>query len=571
MKKINLIIAIILVLGSGTYLGYNILYNNDINKMFYIISSGIIFVISITYLLKTIFKDKNIYNSILLILLIGFVGFNFGVNANIIKLKQLDTLPNFVSMSLSDANIYSAKNDIELEIEYIYSDTYEENIIISQDITPGTLLDGIKKIKLIISKGPNYNEKVIVPIMTDWDVDKALDFINKNHLNNVIINYEISDSSKNLLINQSKNGEIARNEELTLTFSLGPKENLTSVNMINLKNKSLFDATLWLKQSAITYNITYEYSDSIKRGFVISTDKAIDDELIPFETIVNIVVSKGKQIKVPNLINMTSEEIINWVQQNNLKIEFAESYSSTIAKGKNISSNYNENDIIEEGTLISMVISKGVLVLEKVDNLKDLRSWATKYEIKLDESFKFSDTVKSGNVISIEPNFGTAIEPTDVIRVTVSNGSGIAIPNFVGKTKTYITSKCNALGLKCTYKYGNYSDSTAKDVATGQNKTVGAKVISGTSITITLSKGKATTYSIVIQDSWFTSSITSYDSGVSMLKGKLSNLAPEVSFNYIKKSCNSLRPGYIHQSSPIKGGTNISVKAGNTYEVWICG
>lgn len=570
-----LTLIFILMVSGLSFLVYNLLFNDSLNQANMLINSLFIFTISIVYGISILVKKtnpRNVLGSLGIILIISYIAFNSLVSLDIITLPTKQTVPSFINEQISELDVWATKNNITIIKEEVYSDDYEEGIIISQSINEGVLLKGITEIKVVISKGPNYNESVIIPIMDAWTIDDLTEFISKNFLNNVTINYEINEEiEKNLVINQSVKGEMYRSSPLTVTLSLGSKDSLVSIDMINLKNKSLFEATLWLKQNAIKYDLIYEYSDSIKRNYIISTDKAVGETITPLETKINIMVSNGKKIIVPNLNKMSNEEIVKWISDNNLKIEFIETYSSTVDKGSFVNANYKKDDVIKEGTKIEITISKGSLKLETFKTISELRNWAANYEIKLSEDYEFNSSIVSGNIISVNPNFGSSILPTDTIEVVISNGSGIKIPNFVGKTKSYITSQCTSLGLKCSFQYGSYSSSVSKDTATSQNKKSGGTVIKGTSLVITLSKGKAGTHSLVIQDSWFTSSIISYNSGVTMLKGKFTSLAPNVTFNFVKKTCESLRPGYIHPSSPIKGGTSITVTEGQTYQVWLCG
>ena len=57
--------------------------------------------------------------------------------------------------------------------------------------------------------------------MLGWNIDDAVEFINKNHMTNVQINYEKSDSERDIIYKQSLNGEIRRNEILNITVSFG--------------------------------------------------------------------------------------------------------------------------------------------------------------------------------------------------------------------------------------------------------------------------------------------------------------------------------------------------------------
>ena len=564
------LLAISLISSLGLLI-YNILTLETVNFVEQIINNSLFILIVLFICASFIIVDyQKLFYLIASIFIIIFISFQLLVSNNIIKLPINEVIPDLTQMELNSVILWGQKNNIEITQELVYTDNYEINKVMGQNISSGKLLKNIRKINLIVSKGPNYNENVVLPIMIGWTIQDVLNYIDNNFLNNVLINYEIGEETKDTLINQSLKGIMKRNDKLVLTFSLGSKDSLTNINMIDLKNKSLFEATLWLKQNAINYKINYVFNEDIKRNYVISTDIALNEQLTPFETTINLTVSKGKEINVPNLINMNSEDIINWILENNLKIEFQESYHESIEKGKVIDSNFKENDKIEEGTTIIITTSKGSLKLEEFTSITDLREWANEYDITLNEVYEFNTTVSKGKIVSTDPKVGEVLKTNQVIKVVISNGKPISIPNFVGKTKTYISAKCSELKLSCSYKSSGYSTSYDANVATSQSKKAGTEVIEGSSLIIYLSLGAPKTYNFVIQDSWF-QGISSYDASVSMLKAKFTSLAPGVTFTYVKKAHDSLPSGYIHPSSPIKGGTSISVKTGSNYTIWIVG
>ena len=63
-------------------------------------------------------------------------------------------------------------------------------------------------------------------------------------------------------------------------------------------------------------------------------------------------------------------------------------------------------------------------------------------------------------------------------------------------TKSAIQTKCKSLGITCNFTYQSSYSSTAKDTCVSQSKT--GTVNKGSSITITLSKGPAKSYTFEI-------------------------------------------------------------------------
>lgn len=564
-----IILSFILLTISGYNLFLNINKTDDINLYYLIINNSIICLVSLFVLLSNLFKKtESIFKTLLIISLISFVSFNILIDNKIIEIDKQKQMPNLVGMLYDDVNAWAEENNILINTTYEYSDDIEENRIINQNITTNTLLKKVKEVNLLISSGPNYDKSVIISNMVGWNIDDALKETNKNLLNNVSVEYiKNNDYDKDIIVEQNIKGNIRRNDKLILTVSLG--NILDKIPMIDVKDKSLFDLELWLKRNGIKYNLEYVYSDNVKRNDIISCNKNKDEEIDIEKDKLNIIISKGKAIIVPNIIEMNVNDLNKWINENNLKIEYKEQYDANIPLGGIIDCNYNENDEIEEEALIKVITSKGPLKMESFTLLNDFRSWAEKYKVKYREEYQYSDTVSKGKIIKFSLNKGDIIKNNQSITVYISKGKSITIPNFVGKSKTETSKICYNLGLNCSFTYGSYS-STPKDNVTSQNKKSGLTVVSGTSISLTLSKGPANSCNIYIQPTWYGSSA---DATISSLKNKLTSElknkgCSDVNFTYKKKCYNSYPSGYIPPDSPTKGGNNTFTE-GKTYTIYI--
>ena len=485
-KKINyfLIFGIIVFLGSLINIGYNAFINDSIDKIYNIIYSSLISLIILTALLykKKVMKYLGLI-FICLIILLPFVKAN-----EVIELPKLEGVPNFVGMKLDEALSWGNEHNITIDTVYEYSDTYAEYIVMMQDVKEDTVLKNIDKITLTISEGPNYDKTAIISNMVGWNIDDVVEVINKNFLNNVTIDFEFNDEVKrDIVMSQSYSGEMRRNDPLSFVVSLGLEEDLKPVDMIDLKGKSLFEATLFLKRNGIKYNLEYDYSDKIKKDYVISQSELAGTTINQKDVTVTLIISKGKEIKVPNLVNMTTDEIVTWIIENNLKIKFIEKYDILVEKGKVISANYKENDIISEGTTIEITISKGQLTLPDLKDLNEFRTWASNNGVNYREEYEFNSDVAEGTIIKFNLPVGEVINPSDTLIVYISNGTAVKVPNFYGMTKTEATNKCKSVGLTCTFY--NVNSSKTKGTAVAQNKKANTTVTKGTTVKIGLSTG----------------------------------------------------------------------------------
>lgn len=482
----------------------------------------IMIILSITYFVLSLYKFNSLNNVIggLLILLfsllltgsisgnlfykkktklfmifvfVSYLVFEIGSSYGIINLSFTKTMDDLVGKSLTKAIEWSTDNKITLNQDYEYSDIVDEYHIIYQNVKAGSRLKNIKEVNVLVSEGPNPDKEIVIPNMVGYESEDVLEFIKKNYLTNVIFEFVQSDSKENTLIEQSKSGNVRRNEEIKFVFSYGEERGYSEVKISDLTNKSKTEALFYLKKYGIKYEISYDFSSKIKRGNVISQDvkpgtmvKISGDDI----TTVKIVISKGKKITVPDLKKMSVTDITNWIIKNKLKIEFKDSYDEAVEENKVVSSSHNKGDVVEEGDVITITLSKGKLKMGDFKDFNEFREWAAKYNINYEERHEFSNDVAIGEVIKYSYNKGDTIKNGDTIIVTISDGKKVSVPNVKGLTKNEAISKLKAAGLGYSFVY-KYSSSVEKGKAISQSISAGSEVSSGTTVTVTLSNGKS--------------------------------------------------------------------------------
>ena len=488
---VNFFLCFILLIGLGFFLLNLYLNKNNLNILN--IVSSLLLILFTIFFVPIGLKSRNKGIVFLAALLLGTY-FSIGIYNNLANNGENVTIINsgikdFTGKSLTEVVKWAEKNNITLNQEYEYSDMIEEYDIINQSIKAGTKLDDIKELTIVISEGPNPNKEIIVPDMVSWNDERVINFVEENYLSNVIIEFVQSDKATDTVIEQSKAGNLKRNEELKITFSYGEELGYDEVKIIDFTKKTEFEVMFYMKQHHLKYEFTRDFSDKIKRNLAMSQDKKPGTSVKVDDETVKVTFSKGKEIKVPDLTSMSMSEITTWVIKNRLKLEFTDKYDEKIKANNVISANYKKGDKVEQGELIKVVISKGSLKMPKFASYEEFRAWADKYEIKYEEKHEFSSTVKIGEVISYSYKTGDVIKNDDAIIVTISDGEEVEVPNLDGLSKSQAESKLDKLGLNYSFVY-SYSDKVAEGLVIKQSISSGSKVSSKTTITITLSKGK---------------------------------------------------------------------------------
>lgn len=553
-SKIIIIFAIIITFAFLLFLLINI-KKGDLTLL---VTSCFIVIVSILLIFPLKESKSSNLIAFLLICLTGFNAYTFALPEESVKI--IKNVKNFQGLSYNEAIEYCKSNNIEVIEKYDYSDYIPKYYIINQNIIDTSLAD-INKIEFLISSGPNYNIETTIPSLVGENINTLTDYIKLNYLNNVEVKFINSDSEPNIIVTQSITGKIKRNDKIIFEVS---KNSFTSVQMIDLSGKTLLESTIWLESNGIKYKLEYDYND-LERGNVFKQSVENGTELKESDEII-LYISKGKSIKVPNLLEMSKDDITKWINNNKLNIKYIEEYNKDYELGKIIKADYKENDLIEEETTITITISKGSLKMIKYTNLSDFKLWASNNGIKYEINYSFSDSVSKGNLIKSSHSEGDIITDGSTITLTISNGKAISVPNFKGMKKTDIENKCKSLGLNCSFSYYGYTVSTAKDIGVTQSINASKQVTSGTYVKITLSSGIAKTFIVEINETDLV--INNSSKTIANLKTLFSQKYPGVTFNFVTKSSNTYNnAGFIHENSSVKNGTKVT--QGKTYTVTI--
>jgi beta-lactam-binding protein with PASTA domain len=189
---------------------------------------------------------------------------------------------------------------------------------------------------------------------------------------------------------------------------------------------------------------------------------------------------------------MKVEEATKWIMDNRLAVKFLDRYDEQIEMGKIIECNLKEGDKIAEGTEVIITSSKGQLKMKEFQTLDEYKEWFEKYGIKYNVIYETNETVVENSIIRTSHKKDEIIKNGDTVTIYASKGGLVLVPNFNGLSKSSASSKCNSLGLVCSYTYGGYNNNLKKDTVIKQSVSASSKVEKGTSIKITLTYGPAT-------------------------------------------------------------------------------
>ncbi|HZZ97079.1 MAG TPA: Stk1 family PASTA domain-containing Ser/Thr kinase [Jatrophihabitantaceae bacterium] len=201
---------------------------------------------------------------------------------------------------------------------------------------------------------------------------------------------------------------------------------------------SVSQATARLKTTgyAVGDNITSEFSETVKKGLIISTDPGPGARLAQGKAVA-LTVSLGPDlVPVPDLTRMPLSTAETQLQDRGLQFNPAPRirHSLTIRQGRVITTVPKAGTQIDRDQAIVFVVSSGkptidVPSIAPSTPFDQANKALTAAKFKVSRVDEFDDTVPSGDVISVDPSDSATYGST--LTVTVSKGPEfVTIPDF---------------------------------------------------------------------------------------------------------------------------------------------
>jgi eukaryotic-like serine/threonine-protein kinase len=265
----------------------------------------------------------------------------------------------------------------------------------------------------------------------------------------------------------------------------------SGVSVPSVVGMSAQSAEATLKSAGLASAISEElFSEDIPAGKVISSSPG-GGAHIPENGRVNLVLSKGpERISVPSLAGLTTEQATANISAVGLHPgNLTQQFSTDFEVGRVISSSPTSGTPVKRGTLIDLVISKGVQRVSLTSYIGQSADQAinelTSAGFKVASKYVYSDTVPSGNVVSENPDGSIPVAFGSTVTLRISKGtSHIFVPNIYSLTEAQARIAIENYGLKMRVKrIGSKKVTHVTNVAPA----VGTAVKPGATITITLS------------------------------------------------------------------------------------
>lgn len=197
---------------------------------------------------------------------------------------------------------------------------------------------------------------------------------------------------------------------------------------------------------------------------------------------------------VPDLRGQTLEEAESVLRREGLDLgDTNETFHDVAAAGTVVGSDPDPGTAVEDGTAITLLVSKGVQLFDvpnveqkPIDEAKVLMEQAG-FSLSVGTE-AHHDSVPKGAVISHDPDRAQARKGTSFTAVVSKGPSLVAVPNIAGKTPAGARSALEAAGFLYTTRE-DFSETVDAGTVIGSEPASGRMAPKGSTVTAVISKG----------------------------------------------------------------------------------
>ena len=208
-----------------------------------------------------------------------------------------------------------ALNDLQslgfiVGIENAADSSVPAGFVITTQPPANTITNPDTLVTIIVSVGP---EAFPVPYVVDLEVARGIYVIKESGFQ-IGQQLEINDDNipRGFIISQNPiaGTKMSPDSTVDLVISAGP----SLIEISDLSRKSIVDAIQILETLGFEYEFIEEYSEDVSVGLVSHTIPRAG-ELVTIDQVIQVIVSIGLKVEVPNLIGFTYQEASNILQE----------------------------------------------------------------------------------------------------------------------------------------------------------------------------------------------------------------------------------------------------------------
>ena len=286
-------------------------------------------------------------------------------------LRASIVLPDFTGKSLSEVTSWASQYKIDstaLARNYEYSLEYGSDVVISQSPAPGSHIRKDTPITFTVSQGADPNELISFPDISSMTYSELSAWKDENKLTKTKITTENSTTvpEGEVISYDLKNvseAEFTRSSTLTIRCSKGPAP-AGQITVENFQNKSYNEAVAWATNKKVQIVKQEVNSDIVEAGYILSQIPASGTAMSEGDTL-TVTVSKGKGVKIPNLVGYSAEQLEAWKSsKNNTVTIVTKSIYNEAPLGSVIGQSVSPGTTMDSGDVLQLTISMYMPILE---------------------------------------------------------------------------------------------------------------------------------------------------------------------------------------------------------------
>lgn len=270
-------------------------------------------------------------------LLLGILG-TVAVALIGVTIYQLNhvAMPDFKGKTIGDVQTWAAANNLKVATKSEYSVEKEVNQVLKQPIAKGKKVRKGQELTFSISQGANPEDKVPLPDFNNLATAAAEEWLKQNKVDNLKLLSEYNDKvEKGKLVRMELKDEVTaenfkRKDSGTLYYSKGKEVYKKDISVPDFSGKLKSEVETWAKTNSI--QMTYKDLASKEQEIGKVLKQSIPPkEKVAKETQMEVEVSAGKPIMVPDFATLTPEEAM---AQKGLEVTVKRQYSNEASYGQ---------------------------------------------------------------------------------------------------------------------------------------------------------------------------------------------------------------------------------------------
>ncbi|WP_084128459.1 Stk1 family PASTA domain-containing Ser/Thr kinase [Demequina sp. NBRC 110055] len=280
-----------------------------------------------------------------------------------------------------------------------------------------------------------------------------------------------------------------------LLMSSGEDEpEVVTVAVPNVVGMTENEAVAALEEVALVPDVTYEASEDVDEGEVISTTPGPEEE-VEEATTVTVVVSSGPDaVTVPSVRSMTQADARLALQEVGLEVgDVVIKDDPDLDEDRVIETEPADGEEVAAGTEVTLYVASGEVELQDLTGMtedearaaiQELGLFASVSEVEVDD-----EETEEGTVVGQDPSPGK-VERGSTVEIDVATApSTVAVPDVTGRGQGEAERELGTAGLSFTYGSPQYSDDIPAGSVISQNPNPGTQVAPDTTVTLVLSQG----------------------------------------------------------------------------------